>query len=142
MPVGKRVIIVGGGTQGVQLAHFLAVRKRKVTIVDTVDVFGEGIPYMTPLRYFKWFAQVGVAMLPGVSYERITDDGLVVKTKEGVQKLLEADSIVLALPLLPDDVLYETMRKERMEVFKIGDCREFGLMHGAIADGARLGRTI
>ena len=142
MPLGKRVVIIGGGIQGFQLAHFLAVRKRKVTIVDAADVLGDGLPYQTPLRYFKWFTQEGVAMLPGVTYEKITDDGLVVKTKEGNRMILEADSIISALPSKPDDGLYKALKKENMQVFQIGDCREFGLMHGAIEDGAEIGRFV
>ena len=81
-------------------------------------------------------------MLPGVTYERMTDDGLVVETKEGTRKVLEADSIILALPLQPDDGLYEALKKEVAQVFRIGDCREFGLMHGAVADGAEIGRAV
>jgi 2,4-dienoyl-CoA reductase (NADPH2) len=142
MPIGKKVVIIGGGMQGVQLAHFLAARKRRVTIVDTIDVFGEGIPYMTPLRYFKWFAEVGVAMYPGVTFEKIDGGGVVIVTKDGAWKTLEADSIVVALPLQPDSSLSEALKGEVPAVLTIGDCREFGLMHGAIADGAEVGRAL
>jgi 2,4-dienoyl-CoA reductase (NADPH2) len=142
MPLGKRVIIIGGGIQGFQLAHFLTLRERKVTIVDTADVLGEGIPFQTPLRYLKWFEQEGVTLFAGVTYEKITDEGLSVKTKEGVSKVIPSDSIVLALPLLPNNNLYREVQKEALRVFQIGDCREFGLMHGAIADGADIGRKV
>ena len=142
MPLGKRVVIIGGAIQGCQLAHFLAVRNRKVTIVETADAFGDGLPFQSPQRLFKWFDEEGVIMLPGVTYERITDEGLVVTTKEGARKVLEADSIVLALPLMPDSSLCKALEKDSIQVFQIGDCREFGLMHGAIADGAQIGRTI
>jgi 2,4-dienoyl-CoA reductase (NADPH2) len=142
MPLGKRVVIIGGGIQGCQLAHFLAVRRRKVTIVDTAEALGDGLPFQTPLRHFKWFDQEGVVMLPGVTYEKITDEGLSVKTKEGTRKVLEADSILLALPLMPDNSLHKALQKTMAQVFQIGDCREFGLMHGAIADGARIGREV
>jgi len=110
--------------------------------VDTADALGDGLPYQTPLRYFKWFAQEGVVMLPGVIFQQITNEGLVVKTKEGTRKVLEADNIVLALPLMPDGSLYKILEKEAMQVFQVGDCREFGLMHGAIADGAQIGRAV
>jgi hypothetical protein len=56
--------------------------------------------------------------------------------------VLEADSIIVALPLKPDDGFYKTLKMDGVEVFQIGDCREFGLMHGAIADGARIGRAV
>jgi 2,4-dienoyl-CoA reductase (NADPH2) len=142
MPLGKRVVIIGGGIQGFQLAHFLTLRKRKVTIVDTADVLGEGIPFQVPLRYLKWFEQEGVALRPGVTYEKITDDGLIIKTKDGTREVLAADSIILTLPLMPDNSFYNELQKEVTQVFQIGDCREFGLMHGAIADGAEVGRAV
>jgi 2,4-dienoyl-CoA reductase (NADPH2) len=142
MPLGKRVVIIGGGIQGCQLAHFLVVRGRKVTIVDIAEALGDGLPFQNPLRLFKWFGEEGVVMLPGVTYEKITDEGLVVKTREGTSKVLEADSIVLALPLMPDAAFLESLKGQVSQVFQIGDCREFGLMHGAIADGARIGREI
>ena len=142
MPLGKRVVIMGGGIQGCQLAHFLVMRGRQVTIVDTAETLGDGLPFQTPLRFFMWCDKVGVTRMAGVTYERITDEGLVVTTKEGTRKVLEADSIILALPLSPDNGLCKTLEKDGMVVFQIGDCREFGLMHGAISDGARIGRAI
>jgi 2,4-dienoyl-CoA reductase (NADPH2) len=142
MPLGKRVLIIGGGIQGFQLAHFLAVRNRKVTIVDTAETWGDGLPFQTPLRYLEWFSKTGVTLLAGVTYEKINDDGLVVKTKEGARKTLEADSIVMALPLAPDNGFRQELEKEGIQVFQIGDCREFGLMHGAISDGAQIGRIV
>ena len=142
MPLGKRVVIIGGAIQGCQLAHFLAVRNRKVTIVETAHTFGDGLPFQSPQRLFNWFDEKGVIMLPGVTYERITDEGLVVTTREGARKVLEADSIVLALPLMPDSSLCKALEKDSIQVFQIGDCRDPGLMHGAIADGAQIGRNI
>lgn len=81
-------------------------------------------------------------MLAGVTYERITDQGLIVLTKEGERKTLEADSIIMALSLEPDPAIAKVFEGKAPEVFQIGDSREFGLMHGAIADGARIGRAI
>ena len=142
MPVGKRVVVIGGGMQGCQLAEFLVKRGRSVTVVDTAENLGEGLPFETPLRLFKWFNEKGVVTLAGVKYERITDQGLVVVTKEGERKTLEADNIIMALSLVPDAGLSKNFEGKAPEVFQIGDSREFGLMHGAIADGSWIGRNI
>jgi len=142
MPIGKRVVIVGGAIQGCQLAAFLVKRGRKVTIVDTAETLGEGLPYENPVRLFKWLDEKGMTRLAGVRYEEITDKGLVVMTKEGERKTLEADSIIVSLPALPDAGLLNSLKGKVTEVYQIGDCREFGLMHDAIADGSRIGRNI
>jgi 2,4-dienoyl-CoA reductase (NADPH2) len=83
-----------------------------------------------------------MVMLAGVKYERITDEGLVVTTKEGERKTIEADNIIITLPLQPDADLLSSLKSKVAEIYQIGDCRESGLMHDAIADGSRLARNI
>ena len=41
LPIGKRVVIIGGAIQGCELGEFLTKRGRKVT-VDTKEALGEG----------------------------------------------------------------------------------------------------
>ena len=142
MPVGAKVVVIGGGVQGCQLAEFLVKRGRSVTIVDTAKVLGEGLPYLTPLRLLNWFREKGGVALAGVTYEKITGQGLVVVTAEGERMTLEADSIIMALPLERDAGVIKLFEGAAPEVYQIGDSREFGYMHGAIADGAEVGRMI
>ena len=142
MPVGKRVIVVGGGVQGCQLAEFLVKRGRSVTIVETSEVLGEGLPYLTPVRLLNWFEEKGGVALAGVTYQKITNEGLVITTAEGELKTLRADSIILALPLEPGTDAIRSLMPGAPEVYQIGDVKEFGYMHGAFADGAAIGRTI
>jgi 2,4-dienoyl-CoA reductase (NADPH2) len=142
MPIGKRVVIIGGAIHGCQLAAFLVKRGRHVTVVDTAETLGEGLPFENPVRLFKWLDEKGMTRLAGVRYEKITDEGLLVTTKDGEKKTLETDIIIIALPLLPDAGLASNLKSKGTEVYQIGDCREFGLMHDAIADGSRIGRNI
>ena len=142
MPVGKRVVVIGGDIEGCQLAEFLVKRGRKVTIVDTAPALGKGLLSDDPDRLFKWFNRKGTVMMPGVHYEEITDQGLLVTTKDGEKRRLRADSIITALPLQPSSALAENSLKKVPEVYQIGDCREPGYMHDAIADGYRIGCMI
>ena len=141
MPVGKSVVIIGGGVQGCQLAEFLIKRGRKVTIVETADKIGEGLLAEDPFRLLPWLSQKGAAMLTGVTYEKITDDGLVIRNSEGERVSLRADSIVVALPLdpAPDP---GPLARAAADTHRIGDCREPGFMHDAIADGFRVATII
>jgi 2,4-dienoyl-CoA reductase (NADPH2) len=143
MPVGKKVVIMGGNIQGCQTAEFLVKRGRKVTIVDTAEEIGDGLLeiFIKP-HLLNWLDEKGVAMIPGVKYEKITDKGLTVTTKEGKKKTLAADTIVTALPLLPNTKLSKSLRGKVREVYTIGDGKEPQLIVNAIADGARVGRAI
>jgi 2,4-dienoyl-CoA reductase (NADPH2) len=142
MPIGKRVVIIGGGLAGCQLAEFLVKRGRRVAIVDTAKKLGEGLLANDPTRLFKWFNQKGVTIIAEVQYEEITEKGLVITTKEGERKTLEADTIITSLPLFPTADLLKSLEGKVPEVYQIGDCRESGFIHSAIADGSRIARMI
>jgi 2,4-dienoyl-CoA reductase (NADPH2) len=142
MPLGKRVVIIGGGIHGCELAEFLVKRGRRVTIVDTAEALGEGIPFHLKIALLAWFHKRGVTMMTEVKYVEITDKGLTIITREGDRKTIEADSIVPALPLTPDTGLLELLEGKAPEIYAIGDCREPLLIVDAIADGSRIARAI
>jgi 2,4-dienoyl-CoA reductase (NADPH2) len=143
--IGKRVVIIGGRLHGCQTAEYLLHLGRKVTIVDTgteKDI-GEGLldVYIKPYLLY-WLKDHGVEFVTEVEYEEITSKGLLVKTRDGNRKLIEADTIITALPLLPNSDLINSMKDKAKEVYAIGDAREPHLIVDAIAAGAMIGHEI
>jgi 2,4-dienoyl-CoA reductase (NADPH2) len=143
MPIGKKVVIIGGNIQGCQTAELLVRRGRKVTIVDTAKEMGDGLleVFIKP-HLLGWLEAKGVAMMSGVRYEEITDKGLTVTTKEGKKQTFKADTIVTSLPLLPNTGLLKSLEGSAPEVYAIGDGKEPHLIVDAIAAGSRLARAI
>jgi 2,4-dienoyl-CoA reductase (NADPH2) len=135
MPIGKRVVIIGSGIQGCELAEFLIKRGRNVTIVDSAEVAGEGMMKDDMMQFTDWLIKKHVSMLNSIKYEEITDKGLVITTKSGEKKTIEADSIVTAIPFTANTDLVKEMEGKAPAVYAIGDCKEPRLMPQAIADG-------
>ncbi len=142
MPLGKKVVIIGGGLQGCELAEFLVKRGRKVTIVESAETLGEGVPERKRHPLFRWLKNKGVTMMAGVKYEAITDKGLVVLTKEAEKRTIEANTIVPAVPLTPNTGLLETLKGKVTEVYFIGDCSEPKVIIDAVAAGYRVANTL
>jgi 2,4-dienoyl-CoA reductase (NADPH2) len=142
MPLGRRVVIIGGAIQGCELAEFLVKRGRKVSIVDTAETLGELMPIRNKMRLFKWLAEKGVIMMCGVKYEEITDKGLIIITKEGKRQTIEADTIVTAIALKPSTELLKALEGKVPQIYCIGDCIEPRLIIHAIADGYRVASAI
>jgi len=142
MPIGKRVIIIGGAVQGCQLAEFLVKRGRTVTIVDTAEELGEGMTGDDRTQLFAWFKRKGATALNPVQYKRMTDKGLDIITKDGERRTLEGETLIVALPFQPDTDLLESLQGKIPEIYAIGDCKEPQLMVQAIADGWTIGSTI
>jgi len=142
MPIGKRVVIIGGAIQGCELAEFLIKRHREVTIVHDGKTLGEGIPVEDLMRFLPWLERKGIARFTEAKYEEITDKGLVITTKEGEKKTLEADTMIATLPFLPNTDAIKSLEGKSPEIYTIGSCGEPGLIVNAIADGARIGHKI
>jgi 2,4-dienoyl-CoA reductase (NADPH2) len=142
LPVGRKVVIIGGGKQGCELAEFLVKRGRKVVIVDSSVTLGEGLFHHLKCALFSWFEKKGVILIPGAKCLEITDKGLVILTAEGHQQTLEADSIIPSIPLMPDDSLFESLKGQIPEVYAIGDCKKPEWIVDAIAEGSKIARKI
>jgi 2,4-dienoyl-CoA reductase (NADPH2) len=142
MPIGKRVVVIGGGIHGLQVATFLLKRGRHVTVVDTAKEMGKGVVDTYRDRLFWWMERNGVPLLSGVKYEEITDKGLTIVTKEGERRILAADTILPALAMAPDTEFVQSLQETAPEVYRIGDCGNPALIIDAIGDGSRIGRAI
>jgi 2,4-dienoyl-CoA reductase (NADPH2) len=142
MPIGKRVVVIGGSMHGCELAEFLVKRGRKVTIVDTAEAIAGDMIDLNRGRLFAWFLRKGVTTIPQVTYEAITDKGLVILTKEGNRQTIEADTIVPAMPPVSNAELRKRLEDKVPEIYSVGDCKEPRLILDAIADGARVARAI
>ncbi len=143
MPIGKRVVIIGGALQGCELGEFLTKRGRKVTIVEKADRLGDGMIEVFRGHLMIWFEKKGVKTIGGVrEYVEITEKGLTIVNKEGNRETIEADTIVTALPLTPNTELFDSLGRKVVEVYAIGDCREPALIADAIQTGTRTARAV
>jgi 2,4-dienoyl-CoA reductase (NADPH2) len=143
MPMGKSVIVIGGAIQGCELAEFLAKRGRKVTVVEAKPMVGEGMVDALLSNLVLWFRKKGVTLISGVKeYVEITDKGLTIITSDGKKQTIEADSIVTALPLTPNNELLDSLKNKVHEVYAVGDCREPLLIADAIGTGLRTAREV
>jgi len=142
MPIGQRVVIIGGQVQGCQLAEFLCKRGRQIRVVDTAEELGQGMTADDRGQLWAWFEKKGVLVLGSARYIGVTGDGVEVITAPGERKLLPADTIILALPLEPDLPLLPGLEGTGLEIYSIGDCRQPGLMVDAFAQGWITGNTI
>ena len=141
LPVGKRVVVLGGQIEGVQGAVFLKKRGREVTIIEESASIGGGIPERFLQRIGPWFRKKGVEVLTESRAEAITDDGVKVRLKDGTQKFVPCDSVMVLMPQVPDTALTESLQGIVAEVHVIGSSlgAENGLLKHALLDGRRVG---
>jgi 2,4-dienoyl-CoA reductase (NADPH2) len=142
LPLGKNVVIMGGQMKGCQMARFLVNRGRKVTILESAEQIGTGVPYIIKPKLLAWLAENGVTILSGVKYGEITDEGIFVTTKDGKRELIVADTILNVAPPTQGNEFFEALKKRIPGVYMIGDGMESASIIEAIAEGSRIGHAI
>ena len=143
VPVGKNVVIIGGGIHGCQTAEFLVKRGRKVAIVENGPNIGEGLlTHLLKPQLLDYLEKKDVVIMANVKYEEITDKGLTIVNEAGERQLIAADTILTALPLLPDTKLAESLKDIVPEIHAIGDCSLPAYIANAINEGSKIAREI
>ncbi len=140
LPVGKRVVIIGGQIQGCETAEFLVKRGRQVTVIESGDQLGTGIPAIGKTRLLAWLREKGTRFITGAQVDSITHQGVVVFIG-GKKESIPADTVLPIIPFVAGSVVQQYKEKVA-EVYAVGDYREPHLILEAIADGLRTARTI
>lgn len=141
MPLGKRVVVIGGGLVGIELAEFLNERGREVTVLEEGSTLGKEMALPRRWRALYTLREHGVALLTDTQVEAIADAG-VVYVHNGARQTAPADSVILAAGTQDNRSLAESLSSLGTEVHLLGDCKGVGYIEGAIMDGARVARAI
>ena len=141
--VGERVVVIGGELVGCETADFLSRQGKKVTVLRRGPEMATKVNSPNRQALLARLRENGVSMITGIArYEAITEDGLVIVDGDGKQRMLEADTVVLAAGAVPDDRLAKAIAGKVAEVHLAGDCARPGRILEAIHDGSRIGREI
>ena len=120
-PLGQRVLVVGGGGVGAEVADFLSEKGKKVTLVEmreaiALDLVGHLQHYLN-LRLRNKEVQV----LTSTKALRFEEDGLWVEDPQGTRKLTGFDSVVISMGSVSHPGPVEGVKKKVSQVVVIGD---------------------
>lgn len=141
MPLGRRVAIVGGDLAAIELAEFLALRGRRVELLETAEEIAPEVGSKRRMEHMDRLDRLGVVVNTGMEVLAIEGRGLLVRSG-GTTTFAEADSIVLAGEVKANTDLYEAVRSRIPETHAIGDCTGLGLILKATSDAMRVACAI
>lgn len=135
-PLGKRIVVIGGGLVGLELAEFLNERGRSVSVVDDVRRFGAGLLLVRRMRLLEELKEHGVVMFPGASEISIGADAVRFTGKDGTPQFIAADHVVVAKGVSENTALADQLRRAGFRVHAFGDCTGVSYIEGAIRGAA------
>jgi len=144
MPVGKDVVVVGGTLHGCELAEYLTKRGRRVTMVHNgpAEELGDRMTIDDLENLWPWLKQQSVPIWSDVQYERVTDEGLMIRQKDQRVYLLKARHIITTQDFVPNRRVEESLKGLVAETYNIGSSQEPGLIVDAVREGAKIGYAI
>lgn len=141
LPLGRRVVVVGGSLVGLELAEFLAERGRTVTLLEPGGQVG--LPMAMPRRWtaVRRAGERGVTILRHASLERITPTAVHYRTRDG-ESSVPADAVVVATDVRPRAPLADSLRERGVDVRVVGDAGEVGYIEGAVHSAWRVAAAL
>lgn len=125
VPVGKDVLICGGGIVGLECAIMLGMEGRNVTVIDMIptESFGAALPVFNGIEVRHQLEKYGVKLEGDRRIASFTDEGVKTTDGDGNEFLYPADTYILALGVSPDDTLANELRMRYSQgVYVVGDC--------------------
>jgi 2,4-dienoyl-CoA reductase-like NADH-dependent reductase (Old Yellow Enzyme family)/NADPH-dependent 2,4-dienoyl-CoA reductase/sulfur reductase-like enzyme len=143
LPLGRHVLIYGGGLVGVELAEFLAERHRQVTLIEPGVSFGKELMMVRRWRIMDTLRKEGVRLLKNTELLEIEPGRARYRTGSGQVQTLKADTVIMALGAAPSGAdLARQLKSVCADVRCIGDAQELGYIDGAMTTGHRAGREL
>lgn len=120
---GQKVVIVGGGLVGAEMAYEYGKEGRKVTLVEALpEILANdpgGVPFQTRDMLSELLERNGVEKRMGCKLESIGEEGAVVADREGKRQTIEADDVVMAIGFRARPSMAEALMGYGIEVYEI-----------------------
>jgi 2,4-dienoyl-CoA reductase-like NADH-dependent reductase (Old Yellow Enzyme family)/thioredoxin reductase len=168
---GVNVVVVGGGSVGLETAKFLAAKgtispeqlyfltlhqaespeilrdltlkgAKTVTVIEMAEKMGQDVGRSTRWVLLKELELRGVKLITEAKLKEIAADHIAYTDSNGNDVALEANTVVLAMGSRPENSLARKLEESGVNVRVIGDAKKCGRIADAIEDGLALACTV
>jgi 2,4-dienoyl-CoA reductase-like NADH-dependent reductase (Old Yellow Enzyme family)/thioredoxin reductase len=137
--IGDKVLVVGGGGTGAEIADLLSEAGKKVTLVEMLeDIASDLVNHLQ--HYLKQrLNEKAVTIHTSAQVKELGKGYVMIEDASGVRKLDDFDTIVLALGSeRPNDTIYKNLEGKVSELYVIGDARQPREIVDAVYEGQEI----
>ena len=171
VPIGRKVVIIGGGAVGVEVALFLAEKgtlsgetlkflmvnkaetmddlynlavngTKEVVLIEMVDRIGEGLGKTTRWTLLQDMKRTNVQAMTATKALEITPRGVNVETADGRALEIPADTVVLGVGSRSHNPLSEPLARLEIPCTAVGDADQVATAFEAMHSGFKAGMEI
>ncbi len=128
--VGEKVAVIGGGLTGCEIAYELYLQGKQPLIVEMMPdlICQKGVCLANSSYLREFFAWKKVPVFLETALSEVTEEGIIVKDKDGRETEIPCDSVISSAGYLPAPLADQG----RKEVYLVGDCRKVGNLRSVI----------
>lgn len=120
-PLGHRVVVLGGGLSGADLALELALEGHEVTIVEMGEGLARDLIIINRMTLLRQLADHNVTVLTNHTVTQVTS-GAVVATHDGQDVVIDADTVISAFGVAPNKEFQKAAQAQGRTIVAVGDC--------------------
>lgn len=133
---GDKIVYCGGGLSACDSALENALMGKKVAIIEMLDEVAANDHFINKAALLPMLRNNGVELYTGHKVLEITNNGVRARKKDGTEVVIEADTVVSAFGMEPNDRLARKIdAKYHNKTRIVGDCARIGKVGTAVRDG-------
>lgn len=128
-PVGQKVVVIGGGLTGCEIAYELILQGKDPTIVEMKDdlIAQNGVCLANSSYLRDYFKYKKTPVYLSAKTKEITDHEVIAETADGKEIHLPCDSVIVSVGYIPTPLV-----PENKHVHLVGDCLHIGNLRSVI----------
>jgi len=140
--LGRKILVVGGGGIGAEVADHLSEEGKEVTLIEMRE--GIALDLVGHLQHFlnQRLREKGVQILTSTKVTRFEKEALWVETPQGVKKFEGFDSMVISLGSISNNDFLESLRGKVSDLYIIGDASKPREVMEALLEGEEVALKI
>ena len=132
--VGHKVVIIGGGDIGVEVAIHLNSLGHECTVVEMAHYIAPNAQLTNRMSYLSKIEEEKIETMIDTTCVEITDKGAYVESAEG-KKFLEADTVIICVGTKPLIAERDQFIDTAFDVINVGDCVKASSIVDAVHTG-------
>lgn len=143
---GSRVVIVGGGLVGAEMAYDYLLEGKKVTLVEALGGLmsndPNGIPYWVRNMLTELLEREKCDIRTGCRLEEINEKGAVILPEHGEAEQIEADDVIMAIGFRARPSMYADLIGCGKEVYEIAVGNGIGNIQTQVSSAFEIARKL
>lgn len=140
--VGEKVVVIGGGMVGCEVASLLMEKDRKVTVLEMAKRMASGMMPIWRAKLLESLREKGVKLLTEITIQAMSSGGITFVKKGGETQTIDADTIVIAVGSKPNTELFNALEGKVKDIRTAGDCIKPRRIGEAIDEGYLAGMAV